>query len=97
MTLLNNHSKPKTQNNLHLLRDDQRQIHKVLLHDKVGVLCAVKATRITWPTIFYDKFRKTRWTNSWTIFENSSNHRRNKYLSSKMLQLHIQPVTQWLS
>jgi len=91
MALLNNHSNLKTQNNLRWLTDDQRPKRKVLLHDKVGVLCAVSATRIIWPTIFYNKFRKTQWTNSWTIFDNSSNHRRNMYFSSKMLQLHIQP------
>lgn len=79
------------------MRDDHRPIHKVPLHDKVGVWCAVSKTRITQPTFFYNKFRKTHWTNSWTIFENSSNHRRNMYFSSKMLQLHIQPRMQWLS
>lgn len=94
MALLNNHSNLK---NLHWLRDDQRPIHKVLLNYKVGILCTVSATRITRPIIFYDKFRKTHWTNSWTIFENSSNHRRNKYSSSKMFQVDIQPVIQWLS
>jgi hypothetical protein len=39
MALLNNHSNPKTQNNLHWLRDDQRPIHKVLLHYEVGIVC----------------------------------------------------------
>jgi hypothetical protein len=88
-----------TQNSRYWSADDPRLIHKFLLHNfKVGVWCTNSVTRIIKSIFFLNTINSQRYNGQIfpLVFQNLI-RRGTTCSSSRMVQLSIQHVIQWLS